>query len=126
MLSFEHSFEGKFFKLTLGVYQRECLLWFEIFDCNQVYFKSFGCQFHKSRIDELLDAMQGRDKLDDIRPFHFGKANKSYLLFTGNGILIGQVINPKTGLKEEFQVTGLSGLAVYDYIQLQLENSINS
>ncbi len=125
MVSFEHSFEEKIFKLTLSVYQRDCHLWFEVYDDNKVYLKSLGYPFNKNRIDELLSAMQGMDMRGDIWPFHFGMDNKSYLLYTGNGILIGQLRHPKTGRREEFKISDLSGLALYDYLLQQVENNSN-
>ena len=125
MLSFEHPFEEKIFKLTLGVYHRDCLLWFEIFDDNNVYLKSQGFPFNKNRIEELLNSIQGRDMLGSISPFNFGMDNKSYLLYTGNGILIGQLRHPKTGRREEFKISDLSGLTLYDYLIQQVENNSN-
>lgn len=123
MESFEHYFENKVFKLTMAVYQRDCLLWFEIFDDNNVYLKSLGYPFNKNRVDELFDCVKGRDQLDDIKSFYFGMDNKSYLLFTGNGILIGQLKNPNTGIREEFQVSALSGLALTEYLLQMTDNS---
>lgn len=123
MESFEHVFENKVFKLTMSIHERDCVLWFEMFEDNNVYFKSIGYPFHKNRLSDLIDCTKGRDELDDIWPFHFGMDNKSYLLYTGNGILIGQLINPNTGLREEFNVSGISGLDLSEYL-LQMANKV--
>ncbi|MEO7446291.1 MAG: hypothetical protein ABIU55_12395 [Ferruginibacter sp.] len=121
MESFIHDFESKVFKMTLTIYSRDCNLSFEIFDNVNIYFKSLRYPFYKNRLNDLIDCVKGRDHLDCIMPFYFGMDNKSYLIYTGNGILIGQLRNPDTGLREEFMVTALSGFGLSEYL-IQVAN----
>ena len=78
------------------------------------YLKSEDLPFYKQRISELVDIFTKPNTLAEMRSFHFGFGNKSFLLFY-SGFLIGEINNPKTGFRDQFQVTGLSGedLAVY-------------
>ena len=58
MKIFEHSFDGKTFRLVLKARQLNCLLDFKIFDSETVYEDSSDVQVYRQRLQQLIEDLK--------------------------------------------------------------------
>ncbi|MFZ9386508.1 MAG: hypothetical protein ACO25B_01385 [Chitinophagaceae bacterium] len=121
MAIFEHNFDDRTFKLILSTDESNCYLRFEIFDKEKYYLKTDKIPFYKKRITELIDILIKPDPWLNMRSFHFGHGNKSFLIYY-SGTLMGDFKNADEHFGDEFKVAGLSGQSLADFLQQVLDS----